>query len=485
MAFSPDGLRIATGSGDTTVRLWDPDAGRELAVLRGHTGEVTDVAFRPDGAAIASVGADRRTLLWHFPDPSAPSDRLVEYVADHLAEEWVLPDAVAAAADARADWPGSLKNSVRAAAARFPDATKLGPRLWRFVRRGGDSSENARAAREAEVLRRKLPSDPVARRCLGYALYRRGQSENALAEIGSATGPDEEALRVLANLALKRTTQARRALAALLQTTKGAPWADGPLVREVADTVLRASLMGIPDEALGEWDDLMQGAIALLGDDLDHYYTAADLLHARGLVLGRRGQLLMQKKELAAAERLLLENHGVLQKARAAHEGVQVPRFDMALWCAFERLVRLYEAMKRPEEAAKWKAKEVTLWDSIIELTPKAEQPALRASRANSLVEAGMLAQAVADVAELTMVPDWSAGQWYDFACIYAVVSTKMPDKKQEYADRAMELLTKAVKAGYGDAAHISKDPDLDSLRERDDFKKLSEELRKTSPQMK
>jgi hypothetical protein len=141
--------------------------------------------------------------------------------------------------------------------------------------------------------------------------------------------------------------------------------------------------------------------------------------------------------------------------------------------------------MKRPEEAAKWKAKAVNLWDRIIELTPKAEQPALRASRANSLVEAGMLAQAVADVAELTMVPDWSACQWYDFACIYALVSTKMPDKKQEYADRAMELLTKAVKNGYTDAAHISKDPDLDSLRERDDFKGLLEELRKISPPMK
>jgi WD40 repeat protein len=454
VAFSPDGSRIATASGDTTVRLWDPDTGRELLVLRGHKGAVKDVAFRPDGAAAASVGEDGRTLLWHFPDLSAPSDQLADYLAARLADEEVFSDAVAAATDARADWPGSLKDSVRATAAKFTEAANFGPRLWRFVRRGGYSSENARAARAAEVLRRRFPSDPIARGCLRYALYRTGQFENALAEIRSATGPDEEALRVLANLALKRTPDARRAMAALLETTKAARWADGPLAREVAETVRRASAVGTPDEALGEWDHLVAGAIALLGDDLDHYYTAAELRYARGIVLGRRGQLLVQKKEMAAAEAMLLESQGVLEKARAAHEGVIVPHFDTALWCAFHGLHRFYEAMKRPEEAAKWKAKAGSLWDRILSCTPNAEQPALRASRAIALLQAGMLAEAVAEVAELIRSQESGvrgqqpAGSWYDFACFYAVASTKMPDKKQAYADRAMELLTKAVKEG-------------------------------------
>ena len=40
-----------------------------------------------------------------------------------------------------------------------------------------------------------------------------------------------------------------------------------------------------------------------------------------------------------------------------------------------------------------------------------------------------------------------------------------------------MDLLQKAVKAGYKDAAHMKKDPDLDPLRAREDFKKLLAEL--------
>jgi hypothetical protein len=42
-----------------------------------------------------------------------------------------------------------------------------------------------------------------------------------------------------------------------------------------------------------------------------------------------------------------------------------------------------------------------------------------------------------------------------------------------------MELLHKAMKAGFKDAAHMRKDTDLDPLRGREDFKKLIAELEK------
>jgi hypothetical protein len=86
----------------------------------------------------------------------------------------------------------------------------------------------------------------------------------------------------------------------------------------------------------------------------------------------------------------------------------------------------------------------------------------------------------VADVAELTKSLSWNDSQWYDFACVYAVASVEVADKKEEYANRAMELLHKAVKAGYKDYPHMTRDTDLDPLRDREDFKKLMAELERS-----
>ena len=54
--------------------------------------------------------------------------------------------------------------------------------------------------------------------------------------------------------------------------------------------------------------------------------------------------------------------------------------------------------------------------------------------------------------------------------------------EKKEYP-RAVQLLQRAVKAGFKDAAHMKKDIDLDPLRGRDDFKKLLAELEAKAPQ--
>jgi serine/threonine protein kinase/tetratricopeptide (TPR) repeat protein len=133
-----------------------------------------------------------------------------------------------------------------------------------------------------------------------------------------------------------------------------------------------------------------------------------------------------------------------------------------------------YDRLRRYAEA-------VPDWDRANELSPEPEQPRYRAGRAASRANAGQAAEAVADVAELTKTPSWPAGQWYAFACVYALASCKSADQKQPYADRAMELLHKAVKAGWNDAAHMKKNTDLDSLRAREDFKKLVGELEKKS----
>ena len=55
---------IAVPCRDYNVHLWDVSAGKRLAVLEGHTAEVTRTRFRPDGRYLASAGWDGRTILW-------------------------------------------------------------------------------------------------------------------------------------------------------------------------------------------------------------------------------------------------------------------------------------------------------------------------------------------------------------------------------------------------------------------------------------
>src|SRR5262249_34981806 len=70
----------------------------------------------------------------------------------------------------------------------------------------------------------------------------------------------------------------------------------------------------------------------------------------------------------------------------------------------------------------------------------------------------------------------------YNAACIYSLASRKAAPKKHEYAERAVELLRKASKAGFQKPDVAKTDTDLDPLRGRDDFKQWFADLEKNAP---
>ncbi len=86
LAFAPDGQTLASGEDDGTIRLWDvsdkalmrasaagaetiqpqDSAGNMLSrSLTGHTDQVTDVVFAPDGQTLVSASHDETIRLWH------------------------------------------------------------------------------------------------------------------------------------------------------------------------------------------------------------------------------------------------------------------------------------------------------------------------------------------------------------------------------------------------------------------------------------
>jgi WD40 repeat protein len=67
VSFSPNGEQLASGSGDYTIRVWQTKDGTLVKILEGCTIDVSDVLFSPDGNILASECGDR-VLLWNPED---------------------------------------------------------------------------------------------------------------------------------------------------------------------------------------------------------------------------------------------------------------------------------------------------------------------------------------------------------------------------------------------------------------------------------
>jgi eukaryotic-like serine/threonine-protein kinase len=83
LALSPDGRRLASGSEDGWVRLWDVPSGREIAGANEHHLALRSVQFSPDGRSLVSAGYDPTSYLW-----DATTGRAIRALRGHEKGVW-------------------------------------------------------------------------------------------------------------------------------------------------------------------------------------------------------------------------------------------------------------------------------------------------------------------------------------------------------------------------------------------------------------
>jgi WD40 repeat protein len=64
LVTSPDSKLVASGGADGTITLWDPASGQKTKTLTGHTAAVESLAFSADGTRLLSGSADKTFRLW-------------------------------------------------------------------------------------------------------------------------------------------------------------------------------------------------------------------------------------------------------------------------------------------------------------------------------------------------------------------------------------------------------------------------------------
>ena len=80
--FSPNGNWIASGSVDSTVKIWNKDSGKVILNIKQPYG-ITSIDFSPDGNYLATVSYDAKVSVWKLPE-----GLLVKEFIGHIGTVW-------------------------------------------------------------------------------------------------------------------------------------------------------------------------------------------------------------------------------------------------------------------------------------------------------------------------------------------------------------------------------------------------------------
>jgi tetratricopeptide (TPR) repeat protein len=183
VAFSPDGQRLASGSEDNTVKIWDSATGQELVSLKAQSGPVPSVAFSPDGQRLASANQDGSINFWETSiSPEVRERRAAHLVVADLFSQLSLRTDVLERLRTVPGLSPSRRPAAFAAAQTYPEnASALNTRAWELVKQPGrEISGYRQAVRYSEAAYQLEPETGDFLTTLGVAHYRVGHADKAL-----------------------------------------------------------------------------------------------------------------------------------------------------------------------------------------------------------------------------------------------------------------------------------------------------------------